>query len=310
MAICDKCKGKSPVDLYADDIIKINNYLTARGIKVIMWGEKLYNAYQKDNDGNIWPAGGTGHAKQPELYPCRYKIPTNILQLQWYWSLCSYDQEKEIADLGFSSVYGNFRAASLMDYRKRISQVSGGFVSNWGSCEEEYMQRNGQNYSLVTTAYTFWNDKYDDDMRLVLQEKAEKELYCRYLKSLGEHTIEIIHTTDHFRPYKVFYDGYYIVPEDHIIGWHIVTYDDNKTAELPVIYGYNIRYSKNNTSNCINSAESIPAAEIEVLGATIPMEFGDKVYYKTAYKNPYPQKTIKTIKYKSKDGIEVFTYHS
>ena len=41
LAKCDRCKGKAPADLYVEDITKINNYLNARDIKAIMWGEKV-----------------------------------------------------------------------------------------------------------------------------------------------------------------------------------------------------------------------------------------------------------------------------
>lgn len=307
LAICDRCKGLDPVLLYTNDIIKIHNYLKSKNIKTIMWGEKLYNAYVVDANGKLWPDGGTGERRVPTLFTCRYKLPTDIIQLQWYWAICSYEQEKQIEDLGFTSLYGNFRADALKEYRKRIDFVKGGFVSNWGSPEEVYMQRNGQNYSLLTTAWIFWNSEYDNHMRPYLKELTKNELYNRYLKTLGEDTIEITHTTDHHRPYKVFYDGFYIVEEDWTIGNYIVTYTDKTTAKLPVIYGYNIRTDSDGGAQISESTESVVTTDIEVLGATYPINQNGKTYYKTAYKNPYPDKEIESIVFVGKEGINVET---
>ena len=307
LAVCDKCKGLDPVLLYTNDIIKIHNYIKSKNIKTIMWGEKLYNAYINNADGTRFPVGGTGSKTTPTLWRCRYYLPTDIIQLQWYWSLCSYVEEKEIEELGFTSVYGNFRADALKDYRKRIGFAAGGFVSNWGSPEEVYMQRNGQNYSLITTAWIFWNSEYDNHMRAQLIELTKTELYQRYLKTLGESIIEVTHTTDHHRPYKVFYDGFYIVEEDWTIGNYIVTYTDKTTAKLPVIYGYNIRTHSDGSATISDSTEAIVSANIEVMGATYPIDKNGKTYYKTAYKNPYPEKEIESIVFEGKDGITVET---
>jgi len=57
------------------------------------------------------------------------------------------------------------------------------------------------------------------------------------------------------------------------------------------------------------STESIVSSNIEVLGATIPVVRNDKIFYKTAYKNPYPEKIINNIKYISKDGIDVLSVY-
>lgn len=311
LAKCEKCKGKAPADLYVEDIIKINNYLNARNIKSMMWGEKVYgNVYVEDEKGR-WPVGGTGDPSKdiPRLADCAGKIPKNVALLQWYWSLCSGQDEKEICDMGYRMIYGNFRAVALEDYRERMSRVDGGYVSNWGSPQEEYMQRNGQNYSLLTTAWIFWSGAYDNSMSGAVNEKVKKELYKRYLRSLGKEIIEVIHTTDHFRPYKVFYDGYYIVPEEWIIGWHVVTYEDGTAVKLPVTYGYNIRCGEKTEQKGgrkdKESTEGVSAADREVWGATYPIEKDGRIFYKTAYTNPHPDKKIQGITYVAAGEIAV-----
>lgn len=309
-AKCDKCKDKEPVDLFVGDIIKINDYLKSKGKKTIMWGEKVYgNVYTIEADGTKIAEGGTGNAERgiPRLAECAGRIPKDVTLLQWYWSLCSGEDEKEIVDMGYPMIYGNFIAISLKDYRERIKIVSGGFVSNWGSDAEEYMQRNGQNYSLLTTAKIFWSADYDSPQWEEVHELVKEELYQRHKNSLGDDIIELEHTCDKNIEYKSFYDGYYIVPEDWLIGNHIITYTDGTKAKLPIIYGYNIRNCQNqeNDPKGIKSAESVVSSDIEALGASYTIERDGKIFYKTAYKNPYPEKTVENISVEAKDGINI-----
>lgn len=306
---CPLCKGKEPSDLYADDIATINNYLKTKGISTIMWGEKVYGNVWIEVDGEMLPFGGTGNPARdvPRLAECAGKIPTDVTLLQWYWSICSKEDEQNIQNMGYNMIYGNFQPYYLSDYRQRCDHVNGGFVSNWGSPEEEYMQRNGQNYSLLTTAWIFWSGEYDGHMRRQLHGMVETELYKRYLRTLGSDIIEVEHTTDHHAPYKPFWCGYYIVPEDWLIGNHVVTYIDGTTIKLPVIYGYNIREGQCPVKDAsgVDKIEAASQSEVEVMGATYCNIREGKKFYHTAYKNPYPEKKIQNITYKAIKDIEV-----
>ncbi len=304
LAVCERCRDKSPIDLYTDDIIKISSYLKEHGVKTVMWGEKLYDIHLIDPEGRPWSTGGAGNEKEPLLYPCKYKIPTDILQLHWFWLRANYEQEEEIRGLGFKMLFGNFLAPELDEYRKRTENVDGAFVSNWGSLEEEYMQRNAQNFYLISGAHIFWSDTYDTDMKEEVLLRTKDELYRNYLKTIGDNIIEIVHTTKHVRPYKVFYDGNFIIPENEILGHHVVRYTDSTEAYLPVRYGYNIRCDFE-VKRKFKPTEALPEAPLEVLGASIPVHKSGRIYYKTAYRNPCPEKEIESIVYKSKDGIEV-----
>jgi len=310
---CPLCREIEPSDLYAGDIAKINEYLKGKGISTIMWGEKVYGNVYIEVDGVMTPFGGTGNPARdvPRLAECAGKIPTDVTLLQWYWSICSKEDEQNICNMGYNMIYGNFQPYLLPEYRHRCDHVNGGFVSNWGSPEEEYMQRNGQNYSLLTTAWIFWNGDYNGDMRRQLHSVVENELYKRYLRTLGEDIIEVEHTTEHIVPYKPFWCGYYIVAEEWLCGNHIVTYKDGTIAELPVIYGYNIResqYTKKEESG-VDKLESATQSEVEVMGATKAVIRKGKKFYHTAYKNPYPEKEIMGITYKGIKDIEVFAHY-
>lgn len=305
---CPLCKGKDPVDLYVGDVEKISDYLKKKKVRTIIWAEKLLdNLYFPGPGDEIHGYGGTGDEVWdiPRLAECAGKVPKDVILLHWYWSLCSGDAERELLDMGYDMIFGNFQALSLKDYRARSQNIPGGFVSNWGSFEEEYMQRNGQNFNLLATAYVFWNDIYDSPKSFDIQLKVKDELYARYKKSLGENIIEVIHTTDYFKPYTWFYDGIYIVPEDWLIGHHEVIYTDGTKVELPIIYGYNIRSDNEKETSDSGSEEARTTSYIEILGASYPEIKNGRMFYRTAYKNPYPEKTIKQICVKSKDGIKI-----
>lgn len=308
LAKCEKCKNQDPVDLYVGDIVKINDFLRARGIRALMWSEKFIdNVYLPEPDGTLHGYGGTGDPAWdvPRVIGCVGKVPKDVILLHWYWSLCEGAREKELCDMGYTMLYGNFSAARLDGYRSRIGRVEGGFISNWGSFEEQYMQRNGQNYNLLSTSWILWNHNFDDSMRAPLRKKVAAALYDRHVRSLGSEVIEITHTTDHDRPYKVFYDGFFIVPEDWIIGRHIVTYHDGTEAELPVMFGWNIRSAAESGTEDSNSTEAVETSYIEVLGATFPQRIDGKMWYRTAYRNPHPEKTIVSIRTQANDGITI-----
>jgi len=308
LAKCELCKDKDPVDLYVGDIAKINDYLKSKGIRSIMWSEKLWtHVYLPDKDGVPRGYGGTGEKDWdvPRMEGVAGRIPKDVILMQWYWSFCSYEQEKEVCDMGYTMIYGNFSAVNLTNYRQRIGLVSGGFVSNWGSFEPEYMQRNGQNFFLLTTAWIFWNRAYDASQRASLLDRVKGELYHRHKLTLGEAYIELTHTTSHKRPYRPFYDGYYIVPEDWTLGWHEVTYTDDTMIRLPVLYGYNIGCAEDEEQALSSSEEAVATSYVEVMGAAYPFRKNDKIYYKTAYNNPFPEKTIASIHFVSKDGTTV-----
>ena len=311
LAKCDLCRDKDPVDLYVGDIIKINDYLKAKNVKAMMWSEKFIdNVMLLDEDGQYHGYGGVGDPllDVPKCIGCVGKVPKDVTLLHWYWSLCEGDREKELQDMGYPMLYGNFQGTALKDYRARIGGVAGGFISNWGAFEEEYMQRNGQNFNLLSTAWVFWNHTYDTPQSAYIRNLTKDALYARYKKTLGSDIVELLHTTDYFKPYKAFYDGYFIVPEDWTIGQHILTYTDGTEAVLPIIYGYNIRTANGpgrKGAETIESAESKTTDYVEVIGASNPVHQDGKIWYQTAYRNPYPEKQIQSIRCEAKDGIHI-----
>ena len=309
-AKCPRCKDKSPSELYVNDIKKISAYLEKKGIKSIIWADKLFHnmiIYYDENDP-LMPFGANPYPKKdiPALYEVRELLPNSVTLLNWSWSVEStLDEERQlIEERGFPMMYGNFSALRLVNYRERIARTRGGFVSNWGSVEEKYMQRNLQNFDLVSTAWIFWNGNYDTPMRASVADKTKELLYNRYKATLGENPIELKHKTDFYNKYRPFYDGYFIVDEESILGNHVVTYKDGSEAKLPVYYGYNIASSKTDLSES-EYACLIKADHKEPVGASFPIYQNGEVIYKTAYQNPYPEKEIASITYEKVKDVTV-----
>lgn len=272
-AKCEKCKGKSPVDLYVGDIIKINDFLKSKSIKASMWCEKFFNGMYQGS-----PCGGAATPEKdiPELYPCAGKVPKDIMLFNWYWPVLDKSFEYEVQDMGYDMVFGNYNSMQMKDYRERIDRVSGAVVSNWGPFIPEYMQRNMQYYSLVYTGYTLWSHTFDNNAEDELVEKASKEVYNSFLSKQGKEYITVVHTTDYYKESdQKFSDGKPIILEDWLLGHYIAEFSDGSKEELPVIYG-------NNIGN-VNTKKKTQEFN-RILYMSLPCEKDNKTYYETAYK--------------------------
>ena len=288
MCCCPKCKGKDPVDLYIGDIEKINDRLNEKGIRAMMWCEKTYEVRLP----NGWPIGGVGNMMVdiPRLLGCVGRIPKNVILLDWYWSHATPEMEQKNIDCGNDLLYGNVNAVHIAEYRRRPKEIKGGFVSNWGSFEPEYMQRNEQNIALLSTAFVFWSATYDSNDKPEVFRKVSDVLFDDYKRSLGKNRISLTHSTDCALSTRHFYDGYYITDEEWLLGNYEVCYTDGTKALLPVKYGYNIRNKELTLAPSYEYGSTV--------GACLPVRDGDSTVYKTAFTDPHPEKEIASITYR------------
>lgn len=100
------------------------------------WAEKFFdNVYLTEADGSVRGYGETGdHVRDiPRCIGCDGRVANDITLLHWYWSLCTGQEEKDICALARKIFFGNFQMASLKEYRERIKDIEGAFVSNWAS---------------------------------------------------------------------------------------------------------------------------------------------------------------------------------
>lgn len=297
VGICEKCQGKSNSSIFAEDVKVISEYLASKGVGTMMWGEKLLKARFPDGRkiGGWYEEGDCNGVKFriPSMYDCADKMPKGVTYLHWYWEFGEH-LDDEYHSRNYPVVFGNFSALGCDNYRTRINRgIKGGFVSNWGSNSEEYMQRNGQYYNLVTTGYAFWSDTYDDSQRGALRDKAIKELYNRRNAKI-KHPIRVRHYANYILDHPAFWCGIFIEDEIYVLGHYEVVYTDGTTAELPVKFGTNIG----------PRSDVLKKNVTETIYSTLPIKETKGYTYEHLYENPYPEKTIDKIEYRPAAGKE------
>ena len=292
ISVCPKCKGTSQPRAYADDVWKLHDFLAAKNIRTYMWGEKMLKSY--DRSGN--PVGGTGcKGWSPRLYPCRDMLPRDLLILHWYWPFNpKYDDVYHERQMDV--VYGNVSVKNVKQWDSRRKRgMHGGFIGNWGSCEEEYLQRNLQYFDLVSGAYAFWCDDFEQLGSTAQLAITAEELYR--FRNLGvTDPITVVHTTTHQIPFELFYDGVFITDEKYILGHYEVTYADGTTATLPVKYGTNITADRFEDYTTANSFR-------EVMYSSLPRMLGDRFVYECTYQSPRPGVPVTAFRYVPAEGM-------
>lgn len=307
--ICPRCKGKDHVETYINDVRTLADYLESRGIGTLMWGEKLLKAISPSGkhyggwyDDKVYPDGTVEH--MPDMYSCADKMPRNVTFLNWYWEFGTH-LDRVYHDNGYPMLFGNFNALKCEDYRQRINWgCLGGFVSNWGSNEPEYMQRNCQYYQLIGTAYAFWSPTYDSPDRELLDRRLMKENYRRQYKG-KKHLIRVVHNTDRFVPYKPFWCGIFIEDEQYLMGNYVATYADGTTASFPVKLGTNITVGSSDVEAEFDPDTCSENSHYrEVSGSTLPILENGEMFYECGFENPYPEKQIVDFSYHPLPGNE------
>lgn len=293
LGICDKCKHTNPVELYVNDINKIKEYLDAKNIKTSMWAEKLLRAYTAAGT----PVGGTGATgfrnggqwAIPALWQCRDLVPKDIIYANWYWVFGDH-HDNVYHERNLKMFYGNLSAILIDKWQNRVSRGAlGGWVSNWGSFEEEYMQRNIQYFDLISGADAFWNTDFDSENKKKVANKTFKEAY-RHKWQKENSTITIKHRTLENIPHEFFWCGVFIDDKKYLIGNYEIEYSDGTKALLPVKYGTNIG-AKSFTQHPINKEL------LQLAGRVLPVGENGDLFYECKYIDPNPNADIINIKY-------------
>lgn len=150
IGVCEKCRGKDPAKLYADDVNRIHDYVASKGLTMMMWSDMLHTATQY---------------KTP---PAIDWIPKDIVMLDFIWYFhMDLDLEERILDHGFPVVLGNLYSSHFPRYEKRIRKdgILGGEVSTWVAVTEEDYALEGKMYDLVYTANMLWSAAYRSEAR-------------------------------------------------------------------------------------------------------------------------------------------------
>lgn len=179
IGLCPKCRDKPVGQLMADDINKIYNYLSARNIKVAMWGDRLIPADRLAGHGDR--TDSIKDYTTPDVSKAIDLIAKDILIVDWYWGWAE-NTEEYFNEKGFQYIYGNFDATSksMADkWRKRASgkNILGGETSTW--CEVSFLAfaYNGYLTKFCRNINNFWHGKYKqlEEIRIKFTELMSRE---------------------------------------------------------------------------------------------------------------------------------------
>lgn len=307
IALCDRCRGRDPADLYADDVRKIHDHLAARRVRTLLWGEKLLDAHCLDGE----PIGGAKKPGMPATHQAIERVPRDLEILHWYWGI-DRSFEREYLRRGLPVIFGNFAGSVMPEWRRRIGQdgVRGAIISNWGETDRLTLQRNGILFEVVYTAMLFWDRRCDetcfDELRLRTFE--DLQLYRRRteLAESGRTRISLVHTTDLRKEYVAFVDGQYINPQADLLGHWIIHYADGTTHAEPIIYGQNIAAQEMEWGQAMHRRYDVYDANyslMEVACSTRPRRFGARTWYEFEFTNPQPDKPVVGVELRRQESV-------
>ncbi len=305
MSRCPRCRGKSAMLLYAGDIEAIRRRLAERGIRTMIWGEKLLNAYFKDGT----PIGGS--RKEPDrpgatvsecqeaIYPAIDLVDRSVEILHWYWSI-DRDLEQAYFKRGLRVVFGNFSGPAIVDWKRRHQSVDGLVISNWGTADRVTLQRNGIFFELMYASALAWNARLDSGDYPEIRNWTLRELYAMECAAIPEtHRLEILHSTDFYKPFHYFFDGHYYSDAEFLLGRYRIVFDDGSTFMVPVAYGGNIgndRLSPERRIDARSDCYEFDRHFAGVSGAALP-EFGEKTRFRHTVALPRERGAIQSVSF-------------
>lgn len=272
---CERCKGHHPAELYVRDIRRIRDYLAERGVKTMMWGDRLVNAHSEDlgeNHGGAYVKirftetdkkvnvygkeytvlrenwsyhadevqGGTLF-EMPPTYHCIGEIPKDITIMNWYHSVYQ-GVDDDYARAGLPMVYGNFTSGFKDWFRRVRAGALGACVSNWGAPDLRNMQRGGILFNLAHMAMMFWNRAFDekDKMGNLVRVADFLAEYQRMHVPAAAHTIRVRHTCELAIRHGYLGCGVWLHDPDFLLGYYRVVMRDGTEQRIPISFGDNI----------------------------------------------------------------------
>lgn len=277
---CERCAGKDAADVYAQDIIRIYNYLKSKGIKTMMWGDMLmdYTFYADGTgraggkmrrrfvpNGEMVPVNGKeypvyktlwsydvdmtseGIYKEiPPTYKAIEKIPKDIMIMDWLTLNASGKYNTIVLKKhGLDSVLGNLHPTGVIEWCDYVQNgVKGVSISNWSFVTEKYMQRNGQFFGIVFAAMMVWNRDFNAGKKHENIRQVSNEIFnYKYRDIMKLPHIEIIHTSNVANVGSECVCGQEYNDDADRLGCYRIFYEDGEEETTDILLGTNIGYS-------------------------------------------------------------------
>ena len=287
IGICDKCKGKDPVELYVKDVEKIQGYLKSKGIETMMWADMLCNSRPRHGGAGRSVPGDPQYV--PPLYEIRDRLPKDVIMLNW-WAIHEPTLSSEIEERGFRMLLGNLSAYTVKEWSQfKCKNLFGGFQYNWGSLKPEYMQRNRQYFALLFNASVLWSGIGEDEKEKTADEVL-REAYERNKRCGKNKGFEVLVTTDYYTEARYFYDGDFIIDSEFILGNLVATLKDGTTRKFLLKYGQNI-------GNCDVTGETWDTDKLVFAMGSLPLVIDGKCWYKCFWDADFEIDAIEKIEF-------------
>lgn len=185
--VCERCRARGipGYQIFAEDIIKIHDYLQDRGIRMMMWGDNYQNFIR---DGKKWRYRGIGPEYHSDVMDTTivvsdpdssvYLVPKDILILDWIWAADTLS-EQYFHNHGFETVVGNFHYFSeYTNWAKRSAsdKVLGAEVSAWTNTAEYTYGRDELLEMCMLASEMQWTHGYKDSQMPQTREKMRELL--------------------------------------------------------------------------------------------------------------------------------------
>ena len=306
LGYCPRCKGKRAADLLLGDITKIHDFLASRGVKTMLWGDKVAKAWHggnpafhirlpQKNGETITYKGKTlerhnfmcksvpEYLEYVKEYPhteawfveetasCLPDLPGDLQIANWmHWE--GEMHEDMHSARGFTTLFGNCTPERMKNIRRRCTKpgIEGFSVSNWGNVDPISTQRQGHIFNLFCGAHVAWDKDYSEEKKEPLFRAVAEEMFTLFNKeTLALPHILIDHTCDFEIEHRSFDCGYRIIFEDFHIGDYEIIYKDGRKQLYPVVWGENIGPELKDKEK-YGEALTARAVSFEPIGTALP----------------------------------------
>ncbi len=289
MCICDKCRGKDPARLFADNVNKCYKYLASKGVETMFWADKLValeektgepqagvykKIYSTDSGKKITLFGKecTLYKKHWYGYPddieekggipheilgtegCVDMIDPNVKAIDWSWA-CEKDKNTDQLKKGIWTIYGNAECSCIQDWEEAVKLgVRGISVSNWCQTDERQLQRYSTLFDMGFGALMTWARDYDEaDFEKNSLDVAHDMFFYRNKDVLNAPHIEIVHASDVIADKNPNMSKPYIETDDIRMGEYLIEYKDGTEDTFEVLFNSNVGLSSVNFERGENS---------------------------------------------------------